>query len=187
MLKIALRTATVAIGFMAVPALADTVTCESSNGRERYCAIDTRGGVVLTTQLSSSGCYQGETWGYDRRGVWVSGGCRAVFRSGGYNGSNWHSSNDYYDGDRNNRKNDGAGAAVAIGAILGAAIIASAASKNKNSGNGDYSRNYDSGCNYGRQDSRAGKSRVYDRHDSAYDSRGEQAFAAGYNQCYGQR
>ena len=66
---------------------------------------------MLSTQLSSSGCYQGDTWGYDNRGVWVSGGCRADFSSGGYSGYNYHHGNDYYG--NNNRKSGNDGAAVA--------------------------------------------------------------------------
>ncbi|MEL1266238.1 DUF3011 domain-containing protein [Pseudoxanthomonas putridarboris] len=60
----------------------DVVRCESKDGRYRQCAIDTRGGVQLTRQLSSSRCVQGRSWGYDRGGIWVNHGCRAEFRSG---------------------------------------------------------------------------------------------------------
>jgi hypothetical protein len=63
-------------------ASARTVVCESNDRETRYCAADTRGGVRLATQYSKSGCYQGRTWGYDRRGVWVSNGCRAQFDIG---------------------------------------------------------------------------------------------------------
>ena len=119
------------------PALADTIRCESSNGREQYCRGNTRGGVYLSTQLSSSGCYQGDTWGYDNGGVWVNAGCRAIFQTGGYNGYNYHSSNNYnsnYDNNYNNHNknnSDGAVAAVALAAIIGAAVVASSSNKNK--------------------------------------------------------
>lgn len=61
---------------------AETITCESGDGREQYCSADTRGGVWLETQLSRAPCRQGETWGYDKRGIWTSNGCRARFGLG---------------------------------------------------------------------------------------------------------
>ncbi len=170
---------------LAAPALAESITCESNNGRERYCPANTRGGVTLSSQLSRDGCYQGDTWGYDRSGIWVSGGCRATFHTGSYSGNNWHESNDYY-ADKNRSSNyDGAKAAIAIGAILGAVAIASAASNNKGSSSGSaYQRSFDSGCNAGSADRRNGQNSSYWRHSSSYDSRSEQAFESGYNQCW---
>ena len=68
--------------------------CESDGNRQRYCRIDTRGGVELARQLSSTPCIRGRNWDYDRSGVWVSHGCRAEFSTGygrddgyGYGGS----------------------------------------------------------------------------------------------------
>lgn len=196
-MKIAtLATALLAAFSATAPALADTITCESTDGRERYCSANTRGGVVLSTQLSRSGCYQGETWGYDRRGIWVNSGCRAVFSTGGYDGYNYHSSHNYYgDGYPNNynnnynnhHNNDGAGAAVAIGAVLGAAIIASAASSNKSKNSGptsSYPDHYNAGCTAGANDKRDGRKRNYTRYDDQYTNSTEQAFASGYNKCY---
>lgn len=110
----------IAIGMLVVglaadaakPVMADqTIRCESRDGRTQRCSVDTRGGVTLKRQLSTAGCWQGDTWGYDRRGIWVSNGCRADFRVGAGGGS--HSSN-----------GSGAAAAVALG-IVAAAVIAS--------------------------------------------------------------
>lgn len=56
-----------------------TFRCESDNGRERFCQVDTRGGVQLQRQVSSSPCVQNRTWGVERDGVWVNNGCRAEF------------------------------------------------------------------------------------------------------------
>jgi hypothetical protein len=56
-----------------------TVTCSSTNGKRASCDTDTRGGVRLVRQLSSSACTQGSTWNYDARGIWVDRGCRAEF------------------------------------------------------------------------------------------------------------
>jgi hypothetical protein len=55
------------------------VRCESQDERTRYCAADIRGDVRLVNQLSRSNCIEGRSWGWDRQGIWVSGGCRAEF------------------------------------------------------------------------------------------------------------
>lgn len=66
----------------------EVIRCESRDYRQVYCDIDSRGGVEIVNQLSDTACIEGRTWGWDRRGVWVSGGCRAEFavagRGGGY-------------------------------------------------------------------------------------------------------
>ena len=70
----------------------DEVVCESIKGRTAYCQMDTRGEVVLVEQYSRSDCTEGYSWGVDRRGLWVSQGCRGSFatvvprqrRRGGY-------------------------------------------------------------------------------------------------------
>ncbi len=58
------------------------ITCSSDDGRRNYCNADTRGGVQLTRQISGSQCREGDTWGYDGRGIWVDRGCRAEFQTG---------------------------------------------------------------------------------------------------------
>ena len=55
------------------------VRCDSNDNRSRYCPVDTRGGVALVRQRSDAACIRGRTWGHDRRGIWVSHGCRADF------------------------------------------------------------------------------------------------------------
>jgi hypothetical protein len=56
------------------------ITCASNNGERVYCEADTRGGnVQLTRQISGTPCREGQTWGWDRRGIWVDRGCRAEF------------------------------------------------------------------------------------------------------------
>ncbi len=69
------------------------IRCESPNNRYRECPMDTRGGVQLTRQLSSTRCEEGRNWGQGRGGVWVDRGCRAEFasvRGGGWgNGGGW--------------------------------------------------------------------------------------------------
>jgi len=63
---------------------ARTVICESINRQTQYCRTDTRGGVRLAKQFSKSSCFEGETWGYDHWGIWVTGGCRAKFETEDY-------------------------------------------------------------------------------------------------------
>lgn len=77
------------------------VRCESNDGRNRTCPMDTRGGVQMVRQLSRSACIEGRNWGANRGGVWVTDGCRADFRSGGsYGGSGNGYGNDYGMGGR---------------------------------------------------------------------------------------
>jgi DUF3011 family protein len=59
------------------------LTCASDDGRRHLCRVDTSRGVQLTNQRSGSPCVQGQTWGYDRQGIWVDRGCRADFFLGG--------------------------------------------------------------------------------------------------------
>ncbi|MCB1590165.1 MAG: DUF3011 domain-containing protein, partial [Xanthomonadales bacterium] len=35
--------------------------------------------VDIQRQLSRTECRYGRNWGWDSRGIWVDGGCRAVF------------------------------------------------------------------------------------------------------------
>lgn len=102
-----------------------TLRCESVNGRYQSCGVDTRGGVRLSRQLSSQGCWQNDTWGYDRNRIWVTNGCRAEFQVGNYQSGG--SSN-----------NSGAIAGVAVAALIGAAILA-----NKNKDRDDRDDYYD--------------------------------------------
>jgi Protein of unknown function (DUF3011) len=64
-----------------VPGRSGTVTCESRNDSRRHCAvrnIDTES-VYMQRQLSNTDCRRGHNWGVDSDGIWVDGGCRAVF------------------------------------------------------------------------------------------------------------
>jgi DUF3011 family protein/ricin-type beta-trefoil lectin protein len=56
------------------------LSCSSNHGERVYCQVDTRGLVVrMSRQISGSACVQGQTWDWDRRGIWVDRGCRAEF------------------------------------------------------------------------------------------------------------
>lgn len=63
------------------PVAAQTfVQCESREYQYQFCPIPqgaTR--VVLAEQRSRSACIEGRSWGWDRRGIWVSSGCEGVF------------------------------------------------------------------------------------------------------------
>jgi hypothetical protein len=61
-----------------------TFTCSSNDGRRNYCSLpggSNQNGVIMSRQISGSACIQNQTWGVDRRGVWVDRGCRAEFRA----------------------------------------------------------------------------------------------------------
>ena len=107
--------ATLALGglllFAAAAVQASTVTCESRNDSFQSCPVDASGGVRLSRQLSSQGCWQNDTWGYDRNQIWVNRGCRAEFEVGGHN--------------PNSASKNNALAAAAVVGIAAAAIIAS--------------------------------------------------------------
>jgi hypothetical protein len=45
--------------------------------------VRTGGDVRLVRQLSETACRRGETWGFDRRGIWVDKGCAAEFAVAG--------------------------------------------------------------------------------------------------------
>ena len=55
------------------------IRCESRGRDYRHCRVRVRGAVEIQRQLSDARCDYGHTWGYDRNGVWVNGGCRAEF------------------------------------------------------------------------------------------------------------
>jgi hypothetical protein len=89
-----------------------TIRCDSWGHQYRYCPVNTDGRVEMVKQHSRTSCYEGESWGYDPRGVWVDRGCSADFRVGS-------------DDRGRNRK-------LAVGALVGlAAIVALAAARNK--------------------------------------------------------
>lgn len=75
---------TLGLGLLLSPAAgaSTVIRCESVNEQWRSCPADTRGGVRLVLQLSPHGCWEGDTWGYDRNRIWVTRGCRAEFRIG---------------------------------------------------------------------------------------------------------
>lgn len=119
-LKGAMAAAALGLGLAAtaVPAQAGhDLRCDSAPGAYNYCRTNTSAGVTLDVQHSRHGCYQNDTWGYDRNGVWVSNGCSATFRVGARD------------------KDDGkTAAAIGLG-LLALGIIAATADDNSDQGN----------------------------------------------------
>lgn len=56
------------------------IVCESWQFQPKRCPTD----VFRRPQVDviAGNCQQGQTWGWDRGGVWVNGGCRARFQIG---------------------------------------------------------------------------------------------------------
>jgi hypothetical protein len=111
---------------------ASYVDCSSSGYSRSYCPINTNGGVSLDRQYSGGGkgaCNEGDTWGYDRRGIWVDRGCRARFRVG----------DNYGGGDHHGGKDKDNTAAVAGGLLIGALLVGAIAASNKKDKDADQS------------------------------------------------
>ncbi len=56
-------------------------TCQSQDYGYKMCQVDTGRGseVRIERQISNTRCIQNRNWGYNRAGVWVNGGCAAIF------------------------------------------------------------------------------------------------------------
>jgi hypothetical protein len=74
----------------------ETLICESG-GHRRRCDAFVPYGVIMQRQLGHNDCIRGESWGYDREGIWVDRGCRAEFYIEG---------DDRHDGDRHDADRD---------------------------------------------------------------------------------
>jgi len=69
----------------------DSVECRSDNYNYRRCPVPWRE-ARLVRQLSDTACIRGQSWGIDRRGLWVDRGCGGVFVAGGgggHGGGGW--------------------------------------------------------------------------------------------------
>ncbi len=53
--------------------------CSSAGNRRSYCRAPIAEGAYLVRSLSNVACIEGDSWGWDSGGVWVSNGCRAEF------------------------------------------------------------------------------------------------------------
>ena len=61
--------------------LAGQVTCASTGGKYVECPLPGSGDIVMKQQLSTSACVKDKTWGETADGVYVKGGCRAIFET----------------------------------------------------------------------------------------------------------
>lgn len=122
---------------------ASTITCESRDNARQTCPVDTSGGVRVSRQLSTQGCWQDDTWGYDRNRIWVDRGCRAEFQVGGQNASS-------------SSKNDAVAAAAIVG-LAAAAIIAA------NQHDDHHNKNHNDNYNYNNRSNDSYNDRYNDR------------------------
>ena len=82
MQKIRSLLAVLCIAFLGAPALswAQQITCQSRDYQQEFCAT---GGPIanawMVVQRSQSPCIQGQTWGFQGNGIWVTQGCEADF------------------------------------------------------------------------------------------------------------
>lgn len=56
------------------------ITCESTDYKRNYCEVGYHVKARLFEQLSDTQCVRGQNWLDTPNGVWVAGGCRAVFK-----------------------------------------------------------------------------------------------------------
>jgi len=56
--------------------------CDSNGERYQMCQVDVgrNGSVQIVRRLSDARCEEGRSWGWNRAGVWVDNGCRAIFQ-----------------------------------------------------------------------------------------------------------
>jgi len=60
--------------------IAGNIVCESRNYQQQFCSTGRPiGRAWLVTQRSRSACVQGQSWGYDANGIWVTEGCEGEF------------------------------------------------------------------------------------------------------------
>jgi hypothetical protein len=68
------------------PSPGGSVLCESKDNRRSTCNTGFRGRAVLSQNLSSTRCVEGQNWGSGNGVVWVDRGCRARFVQGSLGG-----------------------------------------------------------------------------------------------------
>lgn len=56
------------------------VVCQSREYKQAFCRVETPiARAWLVDQRSEAACIQGQTWGFQRNGIWVDRGCSGVF------------------------------------------------------------------------------------------------------------
>jgi hypothetical protein len=56
----------------------DVIRCDSTGDGRTYCRTEPNRRFLLN-RTRQGNCVEGQTWGIDERGLWVSGGCRGDF------------------------------------------------------------------------------------------------------------
>jgi hypothetical protein len=73
--------------FLPAVASAQQLTCESHNYQQEFCPSGvTISRAWLVLQRSRAPCIEGQTWGYQNNGIWVTQGCEGDFRFQGVGG-----------------------------------------------------------------------------------------------------
>lgn len=81
-----------------LPAFAEKVRCDSSDGHYKECYAGPADYVTVARQWSKTKCVRGDNWGYRDGNIWVDEGCRADFNVQPSSYRNMTSSgNDVYD------------------------------------------------------------------------------------------
>ena len=62
------------------PSRAGHLVCESRDYSYSFCDTGRIRDAQLVEQRSQAACVRGRTWGVERNGVWVDGGCEGEFR-----------------------------------------------------------------------------------------------------------
>ena len=119
----------ICLGFLSysspTEAAVQQIQCFSHHSGYVYCQARTQNAVKMIRQSGKSHvrCIEGRTWGYDRHGVWVDGGCKAYFEVGHRGRPEY----DYRDERRHHDSgNNAAIGGLVVGSIIGAAIASSA-------------------------------------------------------------
>ena len=93
-LALSVLTANLAMATPASAQMPDRIKCESMNYQPAQCPVANMVDARLVERLGGN-CRQGQDWRFDRRGIYVSNGCRAIFDvrvdnfSGGYPGNGY--------------------------------------------------------------------------------------------------
>lgn len=70
------------LALLSAPARSAEIVCASQSAGYQFCRADTSRGVTLIAQLGPFACNKGNTWDFDKGGIWVANGCTARFMLG---------------------------------------------------------------------------------------------------------
>jgi hypothetical protein len=97
-------------GAMAMAQNGNIITCSSNDGQLHSCRVDSNQQIQFVRQRSDAQCIEGQTYGINRGGVWVTNGCRADFAIGNtdqaYNNGHYNQQGTYNNGGYSAQNND---------------------------------------------------------------------------------